>query len=105
MANVYVRKGVNGADNLEKQQEELLRYAKKSNGSGEIAGTQFGMMIANASAGDEIFVMDRDRISTNPEELLPLVDEMLKKNITLVENGEKIDLAEWKDQLLSVSKK
>jgi len=105
MTNVYVRKGVNGAGNFEKQQEELLHHAKKSNGSVVTADTQFGMMIANASMGDEILVTDRERISTNPEELLSLVDEMLKKNISLVENGEKIDLVKWKDQLLSISKK
>ena len=63
----YVRNSVNNEKSIEKQKEELLKYAKEQNVVVDDTGEQFRAMLAKMQNGDSVHVTHTDRITKNPE--------------------------------------
>ena len=63
----YVRNSTNNEKSIEKQKEELLKYAKEQNVVVDDTGEQFRAMLAKMQNGDSIHVMHTDRLTKNPE--------------------------------------
>lgn len=98
----YVRNSTNNEKSIEKQKEELLKYAKEQNVVVDDTGEQFRAMLAKMQNGDSIHVMHTDRITKNPEVLLSIIKEMMNKDVSLIENGEKVDLVKLEEQLSKI---
>lgn len=98
----YVRNSTNNEKSIEKQKEELLKYAKEQNVVVDDTGEQFRAMLAKMQNGDSIHVTHTDRITKNPEVLLSIIKEMMKKDVSLIENGEKVDLVKLEEQLSKI---
>ena len=85
------------SQNLDRQIEELKRYSCEKIYTDKFTGTKYNRpgfedMMAYAREGDEIIVTELSRLGRTTKELLILVDELKKKNISIISLKENIDV-------------